>query len=258
MHLYDVFTDTVFGGEKPQWLMGFYGYGQSAGTFENLYEQIKETHNLMVVDNPMGKPSEIIKPEDLKLYLSKRFSELEIKTFDSISYSMGSRMNLYLPIFFSNRLNKIILLAPDGISYNFWNRAAIKNLWGRALFRYFVRHKSAYMKTLHFLYKIGVVNKSMYAFSKWNMRDARQRALVYNAWMNLRFFRPKLNTVKAAIENNHIELVSFFGKNDPVIPLSIQKKCANTFPNGNHHIIDTDHNLMTQEMFTLLAKEWIT
>jgi len=251
-----VFTDTVLGGEKPQWLISFYGYGQSVNSFTELYEQLKETHNLLVIDNPMGAPEVDIHPKDLKSYVANRLYELSIKTFDSISYSMGSRMNLYLPIFFPHQLQKIILLAPDGISYNFWNRAAIKNPWGRALFRYFVHHESAYMNTLHFLYKIGIVNKSMYAFSKWNMRDKNQREFVYNAWMNLRFFRPQLKKVNEALEKNNIELLTYFGKNDPVIPLAIQKKCVRFLPKGRHHILDTDHNLMTKEMFTLLAKEW--
>ena len=87
------------------------------------------------------------------------------------------------------------------------------------------------------------------------MRNKEQRNNVYNAWMNLRFFEPKLKSVNNAIIKNDIELISFFGKDDAVIKKDIFEKCKRAFPGGQHNLINANHNFMNKEFFTLLAKE---
>jgi len=250
-----VFSHKIFGGEKDKWLLAFYGYGQSALVYEKLYEKVQRKYNLLVIDNPMHDYSTDLHPNDLKIYLNDLFKKHAIQDFHSMSYSMGSRMNLYLPYFFSEQLKKMFIIAPDGIQYNFWNRVAISTPWGQRIFKFFVENGSAYRKALLFFHKMGVVNKSLYAFSKWHMRDDNSRKRVYNAWMNMRFFRPDLQAVNERIENNNIQLTSYFGKQDPVIPLAIQKKCVRFFPKQKHCILDSDHNLLQNALFVLIAKE---
>lgn len=250
-----VFSHSIFGGQKKQWLVAFYGYGQSEAVYEKLYEKIEKTHNLLVIHNPMQDYHTDLQADDLKKYLEALFQELDVKTFHSVSYSMGSRLNLYLPQFFGKSLSKIIIIAPDGITFNFWNRVAISTPWGRRIFKYFVENGTVYMKALLFFYKIGVVNKSMYAFSKWNMRDDIRRKNVYNAWMNMRFLRPDLKKINRHIEANGIKLISYFGKKDLVIPLSVQKRCVRFFPNQKHVLIESDHNILNEKLFTIIAKE---
>ncbi len=250
-----MFSHTIFGGEKNNWVVAFYGYGQSADVYKDFFEQIKDSHNLLIVDNPMQNYSEPIQLIDFKDYLNEVFSKNKIVTFQSVSYSMGSRLNLYLPLLFAEKLEKIILIAPDGITYNFWNRVAISTPWGGSIFNFFVENGNVYLNTLLFFHKIGIVNKSLYAFSKWNMRDEQRRKNVFNAWMNMRFFRPKLKEVNTSLEKNNIKLISYFGKNDPVIPLSVQRKCARNFPKGEHEILDTDHSILGKEIFSIIAKE---
>lgn len=250
-----MFSHTIFGGEKDNWLVAFYGFGQSANVFSALYEKVKSTHSILVVDNPMQDYESDIYPEDLKNYLYDLLDKLNVDSFDSVSFSMGGRLNLYLPAFFPNRLKKIIVVAPDGIKFNFWNRVAISTPWGRRVFKYFVFNGSAYMNSLLFFHKIGVVNKSLYAFSKWNMRDLQRRKNVYNAWMNMRYLRPNLKEINAIIEENKVKLISVFGEKDPVIPLSIQERCKNIFPKGKHLILNTDHNILKEELFSIIAEE---
>ncbi len=250
-----MFSHSIYGGNQKLWLVAFYGYGQSATVFEALYDKIKSTHNILVIDNPMQDYSRDIHPEDLKKYLSECFSRLGISTFQTVSYSMGSRLNLYMPLFFKNQLKRIIIAAPDGIKFNFWNRVAISTPWGRWLFKYFVENGPIYMKVLKFLNSIGIVNKSMYAFSKWNMRDDKRRKNVYNAWMNMRYLRPNLNEVNNIIEENKIAMTTYFGKNDPVIPIALQERCEKYFPTASHVLLDADHNLLKDELFILVANE---
>ncbi len=250
-----MFSHTILGGKKDNWLVAFYGYGQSYKAYEKLYVELKDSHNIIIIDNPMQDVEAEIHPDNLKKYIADLFVQYNIEIFDSVSYSMGSRFNLCLPLLFPNQLKNIFIIAPDGIKFNFWNRVAISTPWGRRIFKFFVENGSVYMSTLLFFHKIGVVNKSHYAFSKWHMRDDRSRKRVYNAWMNMRFIRPDLNEVNNQIERNSIQLRSYFGKQDPVIPLSIQKRCVRFFPNQKHYLLDMDHNILNEELFALLAKE---
>lgn len=250
-----MFSHIVLGGEKEHWLVAFYGYGQSSAIYSGLYNKIRETHNMLIIDNPMWDYSQDIYPKDLQQYIAGQLRHYKIESFSSVSYSMGSRLNLYLPLFFPKRLRKIIIIAPDGITYNFWNRVAISTPWGRRIFKYFAENGKAYMNALLFFHRIGVVNKSMYAFSKWNMRDEDRRKSVYNAWMNMRFLRPDLNEVNEQVGQNQTELISFFGKRDPVIPLKVHERCKKMLSNGKHELIDADHNILSDKLFQRIKKE---
>lgn len=250
-----MFTHKLYGGKKSQWLIAFYGYGQSASVYEALFKQIQSTYNLLVIDNPMQDYQQDIHPTDFRDALQQLLVQYDISTFNTISYSMGSRLNLYIPIFFPEKVNKMMLVAPDGIVTNFWNRAAVNTPWGQRLFYFFVQHGDAYVKTLTFFHRLGIVNKSLYAFSKWHMRDITRRRNVYNAWMNMRLLRPDLLRVQQVIDGHHITLITFFGRQDPVISPVIQRKCAMAFPAASHRWLEGDHNLLNMELFSIIAKE---
>lgn len=251
-----MFSYKIFGGEKQQWLIAFYGYGQSPSVYQKLYEIVKDTHNILVIDNPKQEYKEDIKPKDFKQFMDAILEQEGIKTFTSLSYSMGSRLNLYLPIYYPTQIKKIILIAPDGIRINFWNRIAVHTWFGHALFKLFVEKEGLYVGILGLLYKIRILNKSLYAFSKWNMRNLKQRKTVYNAWMNMRFFEPDLKNVRQSLLKNKIPLLSYFGKDDAVIPLKNYKKCRQAFPEGVHQLVDGEHDFMNKDFFTFIMKEF--
>ena len=250
-----MFSNTVYGGKESQWLIAFYGFGQSAGIFKPLYELIQETHNLLVVNLPEEDYTMDIYPKDLKEYLTPVLHKEGIHSFQTVSFSMGSRFNLFMPEYFPRNVSKMILVAPDGIKINVWNRIAAHTSLGQRLFRFFVKSKNAYLNLLSLLYRTRILSKSLYTFSKWNMRDKTQRTKVYNAWMNMRYIQPNLKEVNELIQDNGIELITYFGMKDAVIPLHIYKKCKRVFPKGRHNLIDADHNIMNKEFFTILAHE---
>lgn len=250
-----MFTHTLFGGQQKKWIIAFYGFGQSASVFNSLYENVKDEYNIIVIDNPMNDFQKEIFPKDLENYISGLLDEFKIKSFQSVSYSLGSRMNLYLPVLFSKQLEKMILIAPDGIEVQFWNRVAVNTSIGHSIFSFFVKKEGVYLAVLKFLYTIRLLNESLYAFSKWKMRDKNQRTKVYNAWRNMRKFIPDNKKGNIACEQNDIKVVSFFGDKDAVISKRYYNKCKSFFPKGEHHLIDSDHSILTKEFFTLLTKE---
>lgn len=250
-----MFSYTLLGGEKKKWLIAFYGYGQSVKAYEPLYDLIYNEYNLLVIDYPKGDYKTDIYPTDLASYCTKLFIQFDIQEMDVISYSMGSRLGLYIPYFFPEKVKQLILIAPDGIEIAFWNKVGVHTSIGQWLFNFFVNSKNAYQNLLNILYNLGIMNKSLYAFSKWNMRDVKQRTYVYNAWMNLRKMEPNLKLVNKKCEEYGIRLISYFGSLDPVIPKQIFKQCKKAFPKGEHHILTMDHQILNKEFFTLLAKK---
>ncbi len=246
---------TIYGGDKSQWLVAFYGFGQSASAYKPLYELIKETHNVLVIDLPAQDYTDDFYPEDFKQEFLNILENNDIVCFSSVSYSMGSRLNLFLPQYVPEKVLKMVLIAPDGIRINFWNRIAVRTKIGHSLFKFFVRSEHVYLNLLYVLYKVRILNKPLYTFSKWNMRDHTQRKKVYNAWMNMRFMVPRLEQVNKRIQNHQIKLVTYFGKQDAVIPLHIYKKCKRILSSGSHNLVDTDHNMLNGIFFQTIVNE---
>lgn len=252
-----MFSHQLFANENiHEWVIAFYGYGQSAQVYEPLYERIKEKKNLLVIDLPSFDYEDDIYPEDLKEYISALLDQNNIKKFQSVSFSIGGRLNLFMPLFFSDQLSKLIVVAPD-IGVNFWNKLATHTIVGSALFRFFVQRENVYLSLINFLHKMGLLHKAVYTFTKWSMRDKVQRTKVYNTWMNMRRLVPKLTIVQQCIENHKMDMVTYFGKQDKLITKQIYTTCKKEFPNAKHNLLDIDHNLMKPDFFTLLAQELI-
>ena len=57
-----------------------------------------------------------------------------LKTFYLLGYSMGGRIALRLLQQIPKQIEKVVLLAPDGLHKNFWYRFATHTIVGRNLF----------------------------------------------------------------------------------------------------------------------------
>ena len=68
--------------------------------YQSLYENIKETHNLVVIDNPMQDYCDDIRPQDFANYVEELLKTNKVSSFQSVSFSMGSPIKFILTYFF--------------------------------------------------------------------------------------------------------------------------------------------------------------
>ncbi|MBK8146512.1 MAG: alpha/beta hydrolase [Bacteroidetes bacterium] len=185
---------------SDHWILAFYGFGQEAQVYSKMIERTNERFGFVVVDLPYQEFEKAETKTDFLTTLTHIINENKIKKLSGISYSMGSRYNLILAELIPNLLDKLILIAPDGIHINFWNQLATSSLLGKPLFKYLMHHPEQYTQLLNILYWLHFLPRNIFLFSKMHTRDVMHSKKVYNTWMNMKNMIPNLQKIKAAQE----------------------------------------------------------
>ena len=240
---------SILSNQASQWILAFYGYGQDANVFKPLAEKIKSKYNILVIDLPYQDVTKPIDKNQFKLFIEDIMNTYKIKEVNGISYSMGSRFNLLLGECLPDKLKTMILMAPDGIKIRAWNRFASSTMIGNWIYRYLVKSENAYLNFITILYKIKLMPKSMYAFSKWHMRDISSRKKVYNSWLNMKKLIPNIKTIHKQKISHPFEMIAYFGKYDHIIKEASMKKLAKKIPSCKIVLLNKGHNLLDKELF---------
>ena len=255
-----IFTDrmkisySLLSSNAEKWVIAFYGYGQQADVFAPLAKTLEGKYNLLVIDLPLAVEPTAIEKKTFITFLEELTTLYQIKKITGVSYSMGSRFNLVMAECRPDLIEKLILVAPDGIRMRIWNRFSTSTLLGTYIFRYLVESKNAYATWIRFLYQLKLMPKSMYAFSKWHMRDLECRSKVYNAWMNMKKMIPTLRTLRINQSRYAFDIIAFFGESDSIINHACRKKLARHIPSAKIVTLKKGHNLLDEELFNTIVE----
>lgn len=207
-------------GTGREWLFCFHGYGEDGSTFSILEPELGEKYTLICIDMPFhGKTDwqdgllfdvndllvimRMIKPAGLPLSL--------------LGYSMGGRIAMQIVEEQSERVLRLVLVAPDGLHKNKWQWLATRTLTGNRLFAFAMRHPFIMMQLMHLGGRFGLYNKSMLKFVHHYLDDDEERRILYRRWTTMRKFRPRLDLLKKLIASQEIPVHMLFGRYDRVI-----------------------------------------
>ncbi|HEY8971761.1 MAG TPA: alpha/beta fold hydrolase, partial [Puia sp.] len=109
-----------------------------------------------------------------------------------MGYSMGGRIALSLLEHAPERIDRLILLAPDGLVVNPWYWLATQTRPGRQLFKWTMYHPGWFFLVLRMGNKLGLVNPSVYKFVANYVDNKEIRSALYTRWTGLRLFKPRL------------------------------------------------------------------
>lgn len=235
------------------WLICFYGFGQSEQVFTPLIELVEDKYSILVIHLPYAEKDFCWTKKILSDEIYTLLDILEIEKFIGISYSVGSRMNLCLAESMPERIQQIIIAAPDGIKLGFWNQLATTSNLGIKIFHRLVQHPHALPSLISILFKCKLLPKKLYTFAIWHVRDYTSRMRVYHVWMNMKQLIPNLQLIEKNCVEYQFPIHAFFGKADAVIDKNAVKKLAANVPSAKIVILNKGHNLLDKDLFAHLA-----
>ena len=247
-----VFKHTLLSQNGSEWLFAFYGYGQQPAVFQPLSDAVSHRYNILVIHHPEQEASKALTISVFVEEMHLLIKHYQIKQFTTLSYSMGSRLNLLLVQYFPECINQVFLFAPDGIQPGFWNRLATTTSIGRSLFRMVTTSSFLAPTAIRLFYSLHFIPRALYTFAAWHMRDADARMRVYIAWMNMRLLLPDLNEVNAQQKKYKINMQAFFGKFDPVIASKVMHKLKQSIPDTTCILLDKGHALLDTDFVQLM------
>jgi pimeloyl-ACP methyl ester carboxylesterase len=147
---------------------------------------------------------------------------------------------------FSEKIDGLFLLAPDGLKVNPFYFIGTRNRIGRWIFEGIIDHPGPLFGLGNFLEKMKLINPRLNHFVKHEMNSAEKRRQVYHVWVLFRKFIPDLKSIASNINNHNIYLLMFFGKYDTVIKAKLGNKLLRHLNDKKNvmHVLDCGHRVM--------------
>lgn len=213
-----------YGGNGPQLLICFHGYGESEKSFHFLEKYLGDRYRMVAIDFPFHggttwQQEAAFTVQDLLAIVRALVSEhgRGRDRFTVMGFSMGGRVALSLLQAIPAQIDKLILLAPDGLKVNPWYWLATQTFIGNRLFRYTMKYPGWFFFLLNLANRLGIINQSVYKFTRHYIHDEAIRFELYHRWTSMRTLRPHLDRIKAQVRENTIPVRLLYGEYDRII-----------------------------------------
>lgn len=242
----------------------FHGYGEDATSFAFLEKYAGNTFTFYAIDLPYHGQTAWNEEAD---FHREYLRDIILKIIDTpsekattgnflvpgfkitlLGFSLGGRIALSLYEIMPELVEKMVLLAPDGLKINFWYWLSTQTKLGNKFFSYTMKRPEWFFVLLSGLNKLKLVNTSIFKFVHHYIGDKKIREDLYKRWTSLRRLKPHLKKIKSLVKANNTQLRLLYGKHDRIIlPVRGEK-----FRKGieNHcilQIIDSGHQVLHEK-----------
>jgi len=240
-------------GYGPKILLAFHGFGQDHHAFDILTEEIKEHYTVYAFDLYFHGKSEWRYGEQplekavLTEIISAFLNNNSIKTFSLAGFSLGCRFVLALLEKFSDNVDKIFLLAPDGIRTSFWFTLSTYPLLLRKFFKSTVHHPARFKVIVNTLYKIRLMDKGLLKFVEHQMSTTEKRRRVYYSWVVFRHLKFNAKSLITLINVNKVPVTIVVGVHDRVITASSIKQFTKHLHKVDFNLLQSGHTVLLRD-----------
>ncbi len=142
-----------------------------------------------------------------------------IADFSVMGYSMGGRFALTTFSLYPKQINKLYLVASDGLVEGNWYKFATSSLLQRLLFRSVLNSYSTVLALSKNLSKIGVLNKGLLKFAQIHLEQKEDRKRVFRTWTSFRKLTLSAKKMHVISNKHKILVLIVLGNYDRVIPI---------------------------------------
>ena len=245
------YLDSEIGDEI--WL-GFHGFGQEAEVVEHFLKTLRPNARILSFDLPLHGKTLIenggfIKTQELTALFNQVLAATNEKSCSVLGFSLGGKVALKMTELIPEKIDRLVLIAPDGLKVNPFYWFATNTLAGRSLFQLLIRFPHPFLGMSKLLASTRVMNPKIDEFARSQMGTRKKRQKVYNTWQIFKQTTPSLNDVRAKILQHKIKTTLIFGTRDRVIHPKLAKKLSGENGKTSEVImIEAGHHLLTKEV----------
>jgi pimeloyl-ACP methyl ester carboxylesterase len=209
----------------------FHGYGEDATSFEFLGTHLGDSFSFYSIELPFHGRTKWndglnFSSDDL-VAICKEIPTLKDNNLTLLGFSLGGRACLSLYQKMPDKIERMVLLAPDGLKINSWYWLATQTWVGNKFFAFTMKHPGWFFSFLKLLNKLKLVNASIFKFVNYYIGDKEVRRLLYARWTCLRRLKPDLSLIKKQIIKNETFIRLVYGNHDRIILSSVGQKFCN-------------------------------
>jgi pimeloyl-ACP methyl ester carboxylesterase len=244
-------------GHGKRLLLAFHGYGDDADIFYPLQEYLADDYTILSIDLPHHGNSNwtdnLLRKNDIIALVETLKKEYSVEKISLIGYSMGGRVCLSIIEQVPASINKVVLMASDGLTINLYYYFFTRTAIGKMVFRNMLEKPGPYLGVIRWLKKMNMVDASRYKFVMHFLEEKDGRDLLLKVWPGMREFVPSPPKIKAMIRKHHIHVSIFMGEYDKVIPATQAKKFSAGLSSVKVYILKKGHRVFDHENVRLIA-----
>lgn len=243
-------------GTKP--MLCFHGYGQGKEYFQSMASALPEYCIYSFDLFFHGQSSWTLDEWPLEKFMWERFiasflNSEKIDQFALCGYSMGGKFALACLELFPDRIEKIILIAPDGIKTQFWYSLATYPTVFRRFFKWQILNPKLFFYLSNWMQKLGLMDKGIIKFAKSQMNTSENRSRVYHSWVVFRLLSFKMKHLAGLINQHQIRFEMYLGSHDKIITQKNMERLLKFIPNHVLTIVPSGHSALIMNTAKLIS-----
>jgi pimeloyl-ACP methyl ester carboxylesterase len=223
-------------GEKI--MLTFHGYGQDNTVFEKYTGYTFYHIDLFFHGKSVwNKGEEPLEKHEWKILIDDLLVKNDIRSFSLLGFSMGGKFALATFEAFPERVNEVILLAPDGIKTSLWYSLATYPVALRKFFKSMISDHRRFLRIARTALKLGLIDKGVLRFVETQMDSEEKRKKVYYSWVVFRHLKFDMSELRQLLEKHRVKLRVLIGRYDKIIKAKDMKRLTSKI-----EVLDAGHN----------------
>jgi pimeloyl-ACP methyl ester carboxylesterase len=248
-------------GSGPKTLLAFHGFGQHGQHFAPLARALAPDYTVWSFDLFFHGQSiwpDARKPLNAPFWhrLIAAFLQQEgIGRFELAGYSMGGKFVLSTLEAAAPQIDRLLLIAPDGIRTSFWYSMATYPVWARRFFHNLVEKPEPFYKLISGLERYKLMDKGILRFADWHMSNPEKRLKVYNSWTVFSPLRFNMRRIADTLQHHRIELEMYLGRYDRIMTPEGMQSLLRHLPHYRLDVLNTGHSGLIDAVARQLEEE---
>ncbi|WP_303312586.1 alpha/beta fold hydrolase [Hymenobacter sp. BT730] len=247
-------------GSGPRVILAFHGYGQGESYWRSLIDALGSGVTVYAFDlfyhgrSRLARPDAPLRKKRLGELLHDFLQEQQLTRFGLLAFSMGAKFALTVLENHPQQVEKIWLIAPDGLQRQFWyslatSPAIMRGVLGRAVLR-----PQRLLGLLDTLAQRRLVSSGLVRFAQWQLDSREKRLRVYRSWTGFRHLTFDLAHLRRLLNTHQIPVTFFLGQHDQVIPYAGLQPFINGLEHAHTVVLNAGHGGLLYDVASWLRR----
>ena len=245
-------------GEGPEVLFALHGFADRARMFVLLEPALADRYTVVALDWPFHGQTEWLEPTfskgDLLEILEEIAGQMGKTRFSLLAYSFGARLAQAMLPELAPQLNRLYLLAPDGVNTKGMSMATHTPMWLRRLLFKALRQPTWFVTLLEWGHRIKLVPAMIHHFLTNNLTRPERFQRTFGCWLAMDSFYLGRRKIRALLADTGLQTDIYVGARDQVVTAASLQKMVEGLANVHLHLLDEGHRLIGEKLVAALIK----
>ncbi len=245
-------------GTGPRLLFALHGFADRARMFALLEPALEQRYTVVAIDWPFHGQTEwagrAFTKADLLGIIREIAVQMDKPRFSILAYSFGARLAQAMLPDLTPQLDRLYLLAPDGVSTKGMSMATHTPMWVRRVLFQILQKPGWFVSILNVGHRMHVVPPMFHHFLTNNLTRPDRFQRTFGCWLSMDSFYLGRRKIRAHLLETGLMTEVYVGSRDQVVTLRSLQRMVEGLPNVRLHVLEEGHRLIGEQLVTALIK----